>query len=188
MDNRGTVELFFASWSAQDVELAAEHFHDDIVYELHSVTRELPYTGVTRGKAAVRDVQFMILKDFDYLKYDAHINSVDGDLVRAQVSFIYRHRASGEVLDGTRRLVFRLKDGYIIRMDRYHDDQRVGAFMRLTQHHMTTKKLANPLVLPTAVSREPCSIGTGEPPMAYDCDAVDVLRSREPPQARREVS
>ena len=188
MDSRGIVESFFASWGAQDVELSATHFHEDMVYELHSATRELPYTGVTRGKAAVREVLFTILKDFDYLKYDAHINSVEGDTVRAQVSFIYRHRPSGEVLDGTRRLVFRISDGFIVRMDRFHDDQRVDAFMRLTQHHMTTKQVANPFAPPMAVSRERCSIGSGEPPMAYDYDSVDRPPRREPPQSLREVS
>jgi ketosteroid isomerase-like protein len=154
MDNKAMVKSFFVSWSAQDVELAAMHFHDDMVYELHSVTRELPYTGVTRGKAAVRDLLFTILKDFDYLKYEAHINSVEGDIVRAQVAFIYRHRQSGEVLEGTRRLVFRLKDGLIIRMDRYHDDQLVDAFMRLTRQRAAVSKMPNPMELPEAIRRE----------------------------------
>jgi ketosteroid isomerase-like protein len=176
------------AWAVQDVEMTAMHFHDDMVYKLHSVTRELPYTGVTRGRAAVRDVLFTIIKDFDYLKYDSRINSVEGDIVRAQVSFQYQHRQSGEILDGTRRLVFRLKDGFIVRMDRYHDDQRVDAFLRLTQHHMMTKRVVNPLALPTAIRRESCTIGPAEPPVAYDHDSVNRPLRREPPQSRREVS
>jgi ketosteroid isomerase-like protein len=140
MDNEAVVRSFFACWEAQDVELTAMHFHDDIVYELHSVTRELPYTGVTRGKEPVRDVLFTILKDFDYLKYKSHINSVEGDVVRAQVAFLYRHRQSGEVLDGTRRLVFQIKDDLIIRMDRYHDDRLVDAFMRLTRQREAARQ------------------------------------------------
>jgi ketosteroid isomerase-like protein len=156
MDNRAIVNSFFASWSAQDVELAAMHFHDDMVYELHSATRELPYTGITRGRAACRDLLFTIIQDFDYLKYESLINCVWGDFVRAQVAFLYQHRQSGEILDGTRRLVFRLKDGLIIRMDRYHDDRRVGAFMRWTQHYVTTRQIVDPLAPPMAFSREPC--------------------------------
>lgn len=156
MDNEGVVRSFFGSWEAQDVELTAMHFHDDIIYELHSVTRELPYTGVTRGKAAARDVLFTILKDFDYLKYESHINSVEGDIVRAHVAFRYVHRQSGEVLDGTRRLVFRIKDGLIIRLDRYHDDRLVDAFMRLTrQREAAIERLNAPVPeLPMAAGGE----------------------------------
>lgn len=146
MDNETVVRSFFASWEAQDVELTAMHFDDDIIYELHSVTRELPYTGVTRGKAAARDVLFTILKDFDYLKYESHINSVEGDIVRAHVAFKYQHRQSGEVLDGTRRLVFQIKDSLIVRMDRYHDARLVDAFMRLTrQHEAANETLSAPM-------------------------------------------
>lgn len=135
MDSREVVESFFMSWEAQDVELAAAHYHDDIVYELHSATTELPYTGVTRGKAATREVLFSIIKDFDYLKYEATINSVEGDIVRTRVAFQYRHRQSGQVLEGTRRLVFQVKDGLIVRMDRFHDDRLVDAFMKLTRQY-----------------------------------------------------
>lgn len=188
MDHRAIVDSFFVCWAVQDIELTAMHFHDDMVYELHSATRELPYTGVTRGKAAVRDVLFTILKDFDYLKYDARINSIEGDIVRAQVAFQYQHRQSGEILDGTRRLVFQIKDGLIIRMDRYHDDQRVDAFLRLTQHHMTTRRAVNVLALPTVVSRQCFSIGSVEQPVADDHDGVSRVRARELPQSPREVS
>jgi ketosteroid isomerase-like protein len=156
MDSRAIVESFFTSWAAQDVELAAMHFHEDMVYELHSATRELPYSGVTRGKAACRDLLFTIIKDFDYLKYEPHIIGVEDDVVRAQVSFIYRHRQSGEVLEGTRRLVFRLRDGLIVRMDRYHDAKLVDAFIRMTQQRTTTDPSAIPPELPVAAPRERC--------------------------------
>ena len=56
MNNIEIVQSFFACWSVQDVELAAMHYHPDIEYELHSTMRELPYVGVTRGRAAVRDL------------------------------------------------------------------------------------------------------------------------------------
>jgi ketosteroid isomerase-like protein len=155
MDNEAIVRSFFLCWGAQDIELASMHFHEDMVYELHSVTRELPYAGVTRGRAACRDVMFTIIQDFDYLKYEAHIVSVEDDVVRAQVSFRYQHRRSREILDGTRRLVFRIKDGFIIRMDRYQDGQLVDAFMRLTRLHDATSAMPVPIELPEAIRRAP---------------------------------
>ncbi len=44
---------------------------------------------------------------------------------------MYRHRASGEVLDGRFRHVMRVKDGLIVRTDEYHDRAKVETFMRL---------------------------------------------------------
>ena len=55
----------------------------------------------------------------------------EGDRVRLQVEFMYRHRASGEPLSGIFRLVLQFRDGEIIRGDEYHDRARIEAFMRL---------------------------------------------------------
>jgi ketosteroid isomerase-like protein len=156
MDNQAIVRSFFTSWGVQDAELAAMHFHDDIVYELHIAREALPFGGVTRGKAACRVVLFAILKDFDYLKYEPSIVGAEGDIVRAQVSFKYLHRPSGESLEGTRRLVFRLRDGLIIRIDGYHDTEMVEAFVRLARHREATNQNAPPLVLPKAPRGERC--------------------------------
>lgn len=188
MDNVEIVESFFVCWSVQDVELAAMHYHPDIEYELHSTMRELPYVGVTRGRSAVRDLLFTVIKDFDYLKYESQINSAEGDIVRARVSFQYRHRESGEILEGTRRLVFQIKDGLIVRMDRYHDDQLVDAFIRLTQHHMTSAQAVGSLASRKAASGECCRVGLVQPAVTPDHDWVSSPSDCEPPQFPREVS
>ena len=185
MDNAAIVRSFFLCWGAQDIELAAMHFHEDMVYELHSVTAELPYCGVTSGRAACRDLLFTIIRDFDYLKYEAHINSVEDDVVRAQVSFSYRHRQSGEVLDGTRRLVFRIKDGLIIRMDRYHDDERVDAFIRLTRQSVATDQVVGPPVLRTTIGSERDGLESVHPTSTLDHGSPAWQWGREPPHLER---
>ena len=148
MTSRSIVTSFFASWAAQDVELTAEHFHEDMVYELHVPKPLLPVSGVTRGKAACRDALFSILQDFDYLKYEPTINSVNGDVVRARVAFKYRHRPTGEMLEGTRRLVFKVEDGLIVRIDGYHDARLVEVFFRLMKHREATNQLMTPPAFP----------------------------------------
>ena len=159
MTSRSVVASFFASWRVQDVELAVEHFHEDIVYELHVHTPEQPFSRMRRGKEACREGLFSILKDFDYLKYEPTINSINGNVVRAGVVFKYRHRATGEILEGTRRLVFELKDGLIIRIDGFHDARLVAAFMRLTEHRLATNQIVTPPVLPQR--RQPEDSGAG---------------------------
>lgn len=188
MNNIEIVQSFFACWSVQDVELASMHYHPDMEYELHSGMSEFPYVGVTRGKAAVRDLLFTIIKDFDYLKYESQINGAEGDIVRARVSFKYQHRQSGEILEGTRRLVFRLKDGLIIRMDRYHDDQLVDAFIRLTQHHVTSAQAEKPPAPRKVARHQRCQIGLVQPPVTRDHDRPGSPRDCGPAQLPREVS
>jgi ketosteroid isomerase-like protein len=148
MVNRAVVSSFFASWGVQDVEWSLEHLHDDVVYESHVDAPELPYVRVTRGKESCRDAMFSILRDFDYLKYDSTIISVRGNTVRARVEFRYRHRPTGEVLEGSRRVVFKLKDGLIVRIDSYHDGKLFEAFMRLMKHRVDTNQIVRGPVLP----------------------------------------
>jgi ketosteroid isomerase-like protein len=154
MSNRAVVESFFASWGAQDVELTLAVCHDNIVYKLYVESDILPFGGEKRGKEACRDLLFSILADFDYLKYEPSILGVRGDTVRTQVRFTYQHRATGETLDGTRRLVFQIRDGLIVRVDGYHDARLVDAFMRLTQHRLETKQLVRRPVLSVTVQQE----------------------------------
>lgn len=113
----------------------------------------MPFGGEKRGKEACRDLLFSILADFDYLKYEPSILGVRGDTVRTQVRFTYQHRATGETLDGTRRLVFQIRDGLIVRVDGYHDARLVDAFMRLTQHRLETKQLVRSPVLSVTVQQ-----------------------------------
>ncbi len=148
MNNRDVIASFFASWGAQDVEWTLEHFHEEIVYEMHVDAAELPFFRVTRGREACRNALFSVLRDFDYLKYEPTINSVQGNTVRASIAFRYRHRPTGEVLEGTRRLVFRLKDGLIIRIDGYHDAKLFEVYMRLMKHRVETNQLLSGPELP----------------------------------------
>lgn len=151
MSSREVVETFFAYWGAQDVELATALFHDGIVYKLHVVSPDFPFGGEWHGKDVCRHAMFSILEEFDYLRYEPAIRSVKGGIVRTQVSFKYQHRRTGGVLEGTRRLVFRVKGERIVRIDGYHDAQLIDAFMRLTKHRLASNQLAN---LPTLPKRE----------------------------------
>jgi ketosteroid isomerase-like protein len=140
MDSREVVEAFFTYWGVQDVELTSALFADDIVYKLHWTTDNFPFGREWRGAEACRQALFSTLAEFDYLSYVSTIVSAQRDVVRAQVQFVYRHRRTGGVLEGTRRFVFKVRNGMIVRIEGYHDARLIDAFMRLTESRLAACK------------------------------------------------
>ena len=110
--------------------MALAHLHPEIVYTIHNGPVASPLAGVYGGTERVRDLAFSVLAEFDYLRYEPTIVSVDGDAVRAHVMFTLRHRESGCIIEGSRRIVIEMRGGLIGRYDLYEDGRRVEAFMR----------------------------------------------------------
>jgi ketosteroid isomerase-like protein len=134
MDSRSVVASFFACWGVQDLEMALVHAHPEVVYTIHNGVDASPFSGVYRGPERIRDLGYAVLAEFDYVMYQPEIVSVDGSFVRARVDFRYRHRATGNIIEGSRRLEFEIRDGLIARLDSYEDARRLEAFMRMTRH------------------------------------------------------
>jgi ketosteroid isomerase-like protein len=133
LDSRSVVASFFAYWRVQDLDMAVAHGHPDVVYTIYNGGDALPFSGAYRGPEACRELGYAVLAEFDYLDYEPTIISVDGCIVRAHVFFRYRHRASGSVIDGSRRLVFEIRDGLIVRIDSYEDAAKFEVFMRMAR-------------------------------------------------------
>lgn len=148
MDSRSVVTSFFTCWAVQDVEWAIAHYAEDAVYELHVDPSAALVDRVYRGRDACRVALYALLKDFDYLKYEPVINSVKGDTVRARVAFQYCHRATGEILEGSRRLVFQVRNDFIVRVDGYYDAELFSAFVRLRKQRELRNELLRPPELP----------------------------------------
>jgi ketosteroid isomerase-like protein len=70
---------------------------------------------------------------FDVIRFDIRSIVTKDDVIRCQVNYELRHTASGEILDGTCRLVFEVRDGRIVREREYNDVERMRAFMRLCE-------------------------------------------------------
>jgi ketosteroid isomerase-like protein len=148
MDNYSIVASWIACWAAQDVELTLAHLHEGIVYKVHTSREVLPFGGEKRGQEALRDLMFTVLADFDVLLYAPSFIRINGNGARAHVSYVYRHRATGEVLEGTRRLLIQIRDGLIQRIDGYYDDRMVEAFMRLTRYRIAMNQVVRAPELP----------------------------------------
>ena len=125
------VQDFLAAWIAGDVNGALAWFAPEGVYALHISDELLPSGGESVGRDNFASALRSFRENFDYLLFRPLAMTAEEPIVRLQVEFMYRHRLSGEMLNGRLRLVFRVENGLITRIDEYHDRAKVEAFMRL---------------------------------------------------------
>jgi len=158
MSPRALVASWLACWAAEDVEMTLAHLHEDIVYKVHTSV-VLPFGGERRGHDALRELMFTVLTDFDVLLYAPSYIRSTAQGVRAGVAYHYRHRATGEVLEGTRRFLIQVDGDLIARIDGYYDDRMVEAFMRLTRHRVATNQVVDIPIFPSGRAREGSGAG-----------------------------
>lgn len=120
-------------WQAQDVEQTLTQYSETIVYRLFSFHNAIPAVQVLRGRDAVRDMMFDVLTQFDYVRYEPAILDVNGAIARVHVQFELQHRASGQRLSGSTRQFFVVGDGLVQRINQFHDEALVTAFVRLVR-------------------------------------------------------
>ena len=125
------VRRFTLFWVPGDIDGAIALVAEHAVYALYISGDLLPFAGETAGRANIEGALRQIRTDFEYLLYRPLDLIEQGDEVRYQVEFMYRHRRSGEVLNGRFRMIMRVEDGLIVRADEYHDRAKVEAFLRL---------------------------------------------------------
>jgi ketosteroid isomerase-like protein len=125
------VRQFNTFWVAGDIDSAILLVAEHAVYALYISGDLLPFGGETVGRDNIAAVLRQIRREYEYLLYRPLALKPNGDEVRFQVEFMYRHLRSGEVLSGRFRHIMRIEDGLIVRVDEYHDRAKVEAFMRL---------------------------------------------------------
>ncbi|KAB2941190.1 MAG: nuclear transport factor 2 family protein [Hyphomicrobium sp.] len=125
------VRQFNEAWAAGDIDGGMRLVADHAVYALYISGDLLPIGGETVGRVNIEAGLRQVRSDFEYLLFRPLDLKVKGDEVRYQVEFMYRHRRSGEVLNGRFRLIMRVENGLIVRADEYHDRAKVEAFLRL---------------------------------------------------------
>lgn len=125
---------FCHAWKTQDLAGALEFVHDDIVYAMFIPQEVVPFGGETRGKLAMADRMRMFAEQFDTLRFEETIIKDENDTGSARVAYTFRHRVTGETIEGFMRLIVRAQDGLMIDLKEYHDVEKVRAFMRLVAH------------------------------------------------------
>lgn len=125
------VAAFSKAWEYGDIDSAMRYVAPDVVYRLYISETAIPWGGEVGGAQALRAAFVRMRQEFEYILYRTFPSVADGNSVRQRVEFMYRHRASGEVLSGRFRMIYEVRDGLLVRADEYHDRAMVEAFMRL---------------------------------------------------------
>lgn len=125
------VRAFCTAWAEGDIDAALAVAAEDAVYTLHLSEGVLPFVGESRGKAAIRDSLTQMRQHFDYLLWRPFPMTTQGDTVRGQLEFLFRHRASGEMIGGRGRFVWTVRDGKVQSCQEFQDRAMFETFMRL---------------------------------------------------------
>jgi ketosteroid isomerase-like protein len=125
------VKRFLDTWVSGDIDASLRYIADDAVYALYISCEALPFAGETVGRASIEAALRQMRSQWDYLVFRPHNFVTKGETVRFRVEHMYRHRPSGAVLSGNFRMVVKVRDGLLVRVDEYHDRAMVEAFMRL---------------------------------------------------------
>lgn len=128
------MKAFLSAWASGEAEAAAACFAVHGIYALHLSADVVQHGGEAVGRDDIAEALRRFRSSFDQLVYRPVHLRFNEHIVRTQVEFRYRHRASGETLSGRLRLVFQVHDGQIMRADEYHDRAKVEAFIRLFAH------------------------------------------------------
>ena len=128
------VTRFLQYWIAKDIDACLTLLSATASYTLHIEQSLLPFAGTTTGREEIGRQLAAMLRDWDYLVFrptPAHAHVDDVSEIHSRVEFMYRHRASGEVIDGFLRLVWCVREGLITEVNEYHDAAMVETFLRL---------------------------------------------------------
>ncbi len=128
------VERFWEIWARRDRAAAVTFLAEDVVYAIYVPEDVLPFGGVTRGKASVSDRWQTILDVFETDHFAGRVLRQDGNEVHGRVDFVFRHKLTQQVIDGSvrQRIVFR--DSKIVEWHDYLDTERVRAFMQFVAY------------------------------------------------------
>jgi ketosteroid isomerase-like protein len=126
-----TVRACLAAWAERDIDKTVSFFAEDMRFSLHVEEGHLDLAGTAVGRALVRERLQHLLNTFDFLAYVVDSAKADGPLVRTAILYFYRHKASGLMIDGRYRHVWRVENGVIQSCDEYHDAAALKAFLEL---------------------------------------------------------
>jgi ketosteroid isomerase-like protein len=123
----------FNAWSAGDLPGVMSLLSPHCIYDLHVPVDVLSYGGRHEGKDAIEACLMAIRAEFHFMAYAIGALKEDGDLVRGQITFYFRHRKTGELLDGRCRHLTRVKDDLIVSIEEFHDVEMLRAFVAMAR-------------------------------------------------------
>jgi ketosteroid isomerase-like protein len=140
-DPAEVVRALWRAWQVRDKAATLATLADGIVFALYVPQEVVPFGGETRGKPSVSDRLQMILDQFDTLIYEGKVTRTQGATVYGRVAYCFRHKVTGEAIDGAMRQVIEVRDGLIAKLSEYHDIELVRAFMRLVSYAAAEQRI-----------------------------------------------
>ena len=134
-DPEGILEAAIVALSLSDVESASAFFDENADFAIHMPVELLPRGGKFIGRAAFAKRLGNIFRDFHTERFELRTILTDSEGLRTQVAYTFRHRRTGETIDGVMRLLVTVKYGHIVRWHEFHDTDKVEAFLRLVESH-----------------------------------------------------
>ncbi len=98
---------------------------------IHVPSDVVPWGGETRGKTDVELCLCELLREFEFLVYRPVLISDVGNTCHAQVRYHFRHIRTGHEIEGTLRHIWEADGDKIVRLDEFHDIERLCAFFAL---------------------------------------------------------
>lgn len=159
---RALLEQFAYDYAMRDIERAMAHCHEDVTFAMHVPRDMAPFAGVTVGRALATERVTMIADALELFRWDIVTMRPSVGAARVHIHYHWRHRATGEDLEGFSRQVWTVRDGLLGSCDDFHDAGRVAAFFRLVA------------ILPPLHT---AALAAGAPPPPREPDAI-VKRMR----------
>lgn len=130
-DTSTLLEAAYAAWAAGDLDGLLACFADDVAFAIRLPPEIVPFAGLVSGKADLARQLMIILDDFDILEYRPMQISAVTDAFHSQVQFIFRHKATGLMYEGTARHLWRVENDKIVHFEEFHDIERTRAYFKL---------------------------------------------------------
>lgn len=130
-DPETIVEAFYGAWLMCDIDAALAFVADDIRVAQHYSDPELPFTGETTGREALRQRFQMILAAWRFVSCHPTVLVVEAGVVRAVCPFVIEHLATRERFEGRFRHIIEVREGRITSFDEYVDIARLRSFLKL---------------------------------------------------------
>lgn len=134
-DPDGVVHGFYRAMMADDQAGQLAYFAENATFHQHIPDGIVGHSGITFGKAQMAERLVYIYTHWDVVEVEPVYVQADGEIVNAQMRFVFRFKRSGDLLDGGIRHVFRITGGRIVRLDEYMDAAVLRAFLTMAAAH-----------------------------------------------------
>ena len=126
------------AWEAGDFDGFMSQLAEDIVYIVNVDGMQVPYAMSAVGKTDVQDRLQLLLDTFVVTTFAMESIVHEPDLSRSLVHGVYRHKATGEILDIKLRFRAWVENGLLTRIEEIHDARYIEAYERFVFHVQNT--------------------------------------------------